>query len=794
MAKQRQVDVNINYKVNTVDVEKSNVLLNRASIATDKARESAQTFGTSAGKSFQTASKYIEGMELQLAKLRQQIKLTNTQDTARLAQLSTQYKSLKSQVDAYNKSLFQQTTATKQAAQSTQTLASGFGQVYTAVKLFIAAGVAREIVNISLEMAKLNGNVEGVERAFTRAFPGGKALLVDLRNATHGAVSDFELMQRTLQATNLGVSVEHLGVLFEFAATRAQQTGESVDYLVDSIVRGIGRKSILVLDNLGLSATRLKEQFGGAAIASKSVGEVTAGVAAIAKMELEKMGGFAETSATQVDQLTVAWKELRIEISKAVTEGGAGGLVGIMKSYVDSFKAWVEAHNRGIEVSEVFAEKQRLEIATISANEFVSRRFTESKVENIRILEEEIAAITKELGVYADVRDASQKSIDFLQQEIFARRGNSYVMEANIELIKKGLKVKSDDALIDQEILKLLQSRLLLLKKINKEEGGGEAIDRSLITDPTRLFDINPIKGQNTEDKALKRQLVDVQSILQEAANQLFVVIPVTVKPAVTGLSDLDKIGAEFAESWKEIVSSGIQNTADLVNSFVEQNANSYDKQLNDLRLFYDEQMKLAGDNDRAKGVLAIKRDREEAKLRKKAFEADKEAKRLTTIINGAAGIVNAFATLPYPAAIVASILIAGTTATQLAIIGNTQYKGYKEGVIDIKGPGTKSSDSINAKLSKGESVMTADETSASMGILKAVRARKLNDKVLKEIMSGRSGGQTVQSFDDSNIVKELREIKDAQPDIVLRSNLVFEGRKRGDAYKQMIRSKSMNT
>src|SRR5690606_13719608 len=112
-----------------------------------------------------------------------------------------------------------------------------------------------------------------------------------------------QLMQRALQATKLGVSASKLGVLFEFAAARAQQTGESVDYLVDSIVRGIGRKSILVLDNLGLSASRLKEQFDGASIASRSVAEVTEGVAAIAEVELQKMGGYIETSKTQVDQL-----------------------------------------------------------------------------------------------------------------------------------------------------------------------------------------------------------------------------------------------------------------------------------------------------------------------------------------------------------------------------------------------------------------------------------------------------------------------------------------------------------
>jgi hypothetical protein len=141
----------------------------------------------------------------------------------------------------------------------------------------------------------------------------------------------------------------------------------------------------------------------------------------------------------------------------------------------------------------------------------------------------------------------------------------------------------------------------------------------------------------------------------------------------------------------------------------------------------------------------------------------------------------------------VASLLIAGQTAAQIAVINQQQFKGYKDGVIDLKGPGTSKSDSITARLSKGESVMTAEETASSKGIFKAVRARKLNDKVLKEIASGRSGGSSTQIFDDSNIVKELRDLKNSQPDVKRVGNIMYETRVKTDTYKQWIMSKSMN-
>jgi hypothetical protein len=72
------------------------------------------------------------------------------------------------------------------------------------------------------------------------------------------------------------------------------------------------------------------------------------------------------------------------------------------------------------------------------------------------------------------------------------------------------------------------------------------------------------------------------------------------------------------------------------------------------------------------------------------------------------------------------------------------------------------------------------------------IHAGKLNDRILKEIMSGRSGGSVSTVFDDSKIIKELRDIKNSTPDLVLRANTVYECRKRGDTYKQYIRNKSM--
>ena len=89
-----------------------------------------------------------------------------------------------------------------------------------------------------------------------KAFQNTGVDLERLVEATGGGVSNLDLMQKSIRAINLGIRSSDLPQFFEFAAVRAAETGESVDYLVNSIVDGIGRRSTLVLDNLGIGVTQ----------------------------------------------------------------------------------------------------------------------------------------------------------------------------------------------------------------------------------------------------------------------------------------------------------------------------------------------------------------------------------------------------------------------------------------------------------------------------------------------------------------------------------------------------------
>jgi hypothetical protein len=170
-----------------------------------------------------------------------------------------------------------------------------------------AAFGTRELIKFGIESSKLAGKVDGVKMAFDKL---GSVDLQSLRQATSGTVTDLELMQKTNIASKLGLDVSKLAGLFQFAAKTAQETGQSVDYLVGSIVTGIGRKSAMILDNLGISAIQLKEALNGVAMESASVAQITEAVEKIALKSMGSMSGLAETTEIKTDRLSASWQRL----------------------------------------------------------------------------------------------------------------------------------------------------------------------------------------------------------------------------------------------------------------------------------------------------------------------------------------------------------------------------------------------------------------------------------------------------------------------------------------------------
>lgn len=150
-----------------------------------------------------------------------------------------------------------------------------------------------ELVNGGLEMAE---QADGVTRAFNNLNQEG--LLDNLRKATKGTVNDVQLMTAAVQANDFRIPLEDLGKYLEFAQLKAQQTGQSVDYMTNSIVTGLGRKSPMILDNLGISAAEISEK-------TKETGDFMKAVAEIVDTQLAAAGETYISAADRAAQKTV---------------------------------------------------------------------------------------------------------------------------------------------------------------------------------------------------------------------------------------------------------------------------------------------------------------------------------------------------------------------------------------------------------------------------------------------------------------------------------------------------------
>lgn len=185
------------------------------------------------------------------------------------------------------------------------TLATLIGNIGTQIFNRLLSGM-KDLVAEGINMAAA---ADGVTRAFEAL--DRPDLLDNLRKATKGTVNDLELMKAANMAKDFRIPLEDLGKYLEFAQLKAQQTGQSVEYMTNSIVTGLGRKSVLILDNLGLSAAEINEQMA-------KTGDFMSAVASIVDKQLAEAGGSYISEADKMAQRTVKLQNAQMKLGETL--------------------------------------------------------------------------------------------------------------------------------------------------------------------------------------------------------------------------------------------------------------------------------------------------------------------------------------------------------------------------------------------------------------------------------------------------------------------------------------------
>ncbi|MDO4951573.1 MAG: 2-oxoacid:ferredoxin oxidoreductase subunit delta, partial [Bacteroidales bacterium] len=163
--------------------------------------------------------------------------------------------------------------------------------------------------NVAAEGVEMAQAADGVTRAFRQLDDGH--ILDNLRKATKGTVTDLDLMKAAVQAKDFRIPLEDLGKYLQFAQLKAQQTGQSVEYMTNSIVTGLGRKSVMILDNLGISASEVNEQI-------KQGAGFTQAVANIVDKQLAAAGESYVSAADRASAAAVNFRNKQLELGQAL--------------------------------------------------------------------------------------------------------------------------------------------------------------------------------------------------------------------------------------------------------------------------------------------------------------------------------------------------------------------------------------------------------------------------------------------------------------------------------------------
>ncbi len=192
--------------------------------------------------------------------------------------------------------------------QSDETINFMAGSFMVKFSEWIGHGI-RKIHDFIEESTDMAESVDGISHAFDQL--DKPDLLQNLRKATKGTVNDMLLMKAAVQAKDFRIPLEDLGKYLQFAQLKAQQTGQSVDYMTNSIITGLGRKSPMILDNLGISAAEIGEK-------TKETGDFMLAVASIVENQLAQAGETYVSATDRATQRTVKLQNKQLELGKAL--------------------------------------------------------------------------------------------------------------------------------------------------------------------------------------------------------------------------------------------------------------------------------------------------------------------------------------------------------------------------------------------------------------------------------------------------------------------------------------------
>lgn len=274
----------------------------------------------------------------------------------------------------------------------------------------------KEFVQEGIRMAKV---AEGTITAFKKLGDSTR-IMNEMKKATSGTISELELMKQTLRANEMGIPIEHMAQLLDYARRQAIKLGKDVTYMSDSIVDGIGRKSTLVLDNLGLSATRIQAQV-------KKTGDFTQAVMQIVNQELKKAGNVQLTAADQAAQAAAKWENAQLKVGKKFqwmgeiwdkVSGNIADNISNLAGETDSLSNRYQTQIEKVADLQINAEKLAKRYDVLKGKISLNKDEQTELTNIMNSLSQEVPGVVSQFGKYGEILSINtDKVYDYIEAE-----------------------------------------------------------------------------------------------------------------------------------------------------------------------------------------------------------------------------------------------------------------------------------------------------------------------------------------------------------------------------------------
>jgi hypothetical protein len=609
--------------------------------------------------------------------------------------------------------------------------------------------LSNEVENLTAEIqgGAINTLADGLKEVTTdtvnsaKGFKSMKAELRELKaQIASGTLGEKEMQAATRRAGELADAIEDAGrQVRAFAGSRFEnilnRVGEGAKALAAGMSMVAGAQALLGTENKELEKTMLKVQ------ASMALLQGTQELTNLLQKESALMTGLMEvkTYALSAAQRIAATSSMALGVaiseSMVLATGGLAALViglGALATTMD------DAEEDAIKRKEKLQELQK-------NNEDILDKLDEARIKRMskgRQQELQLQKLHNEKMLQEIYNQNVNEELQGKYLMELAYQNRQAIDDINKKYDDLELEAKKK---LEEEKLKSAKEARERQRKIEEEEAAAfKARQEKYAELMQKMREIDNERTEDSINNRKKEQKAAEDAILAEMNAQL-----------AANQKEIDdywrkkqeEIDAEnkAAQKRKELAQFTIDQAgvvADTVFTIMQQNRQAiFDADMAKLVEARERELENKNLTESQRAQIEKRYKLEESRLKRQAWEQQKQADLAQAIINTALAVTKSFATLGFPAGIPGAIGAGVAGAAQIAVIANTKPPKFADGTEFLIGAGTGRSDNNLAYLSHGERVVPASVNSDYYPALSAIHNREVEPTFANNILTALANG-----------------------------------------------------